>query len=73
MGPLVEALLVFVGIPAIALAALAAAVYGVVVVIGRLTAPAVPVSTPASANIVVFPGVRPTAVASDGEDARRAA
>ena len=73
MGPLVEALVIFVGIPAVALAALAAAIYGAVMATSRLTGRDAHATAPASPNIVVFPGARPVVVARNDEDVRRAA
>jgi hypothetical protein len=72
MGPLIEALVIFVGIPAIALAALAAAIYGAVVATSHLMGRAAHATAPAAANVVAFPGARPVVVKND-EDVRRAA
>jgi hypothetical protein len=73
MGPLLEALVIFVGIPAITLAAMAIAIYAMVVAMSHLTGRAAHATAPASPNVVAFPGVRPIVVARNDEDARRAA
>ena len=71
MGPLMEAMMVFVGIPAGALAILAGLVYGVVTVVSGLR-PAQPVAQPA--RVVAFPGARPVVIRSaDAPDVRKAA
>jgi hypothetical protein len=72
MGPLIEALVIFVGIPAVSLAALAAAIYTAVVMTQRLAGRTAHAVAPASPNVVAFPGVRPVVVKRD-EDVRRAA
>lgn len=71
MGPLMEAIIIFVGIPATSLAVLASVVYGAVAMVNNLRAvePA-----PQPARVVAFPGPRPVVVRSAETPAvRRAA
>jgi hypothetical protein len=73
MAPLIEALFIFVGVPAALLATIAAVVSGAVTLVSRLSAPEIaPAARPA--RVVAFPGARTTVIRSaEGEDLRRVA
>lgn len=71
MAPLVEAILVFVGVPAMALGMLAMAIYGATVAIRSIAERMQPaVAIPSKVQVIAFPGARRTEPA---RDVRRAA
>jgi hypothetical protein len=69
MGPLVEAMMVFVGIPALILAAVAGLTYGTVAMVRRLTASEPVLDAAKAAEVVVFPVLQ----SADDTEIRRAA
>lgn len=76
MAPLLEAFVIFVGLPALALSAIAAVVYTTFAAARRLAAPQRPLAAPIArpAQVVAFPGRRPVVVrTAEHEDVRRAA